>query len=96
VLGARNARRLEKAGPEGRAAARLAATSGGTTIQSGAHRSGGHETSGSSPVKQVVSQLTGTSGSDGIGLLLPLLIVMSAVLAFGFLVTRRRSASSAN
>jgi hypothetical protein len=96
VLGAANAKRLEKAGPAGRAAARLAATAGATPEVGKSPGSGGHEASAASPVRQVVSQLTGTSGSEGVGLLLPILIAMSALLALGFVVVRRRGAHPGN
>jgi hypothetical protein len=90
VLGAKNARRLEKAGPAGKAAAELAASAGRAGTANAASRASGHP-EGSSPVKQVVGQLTGTSGSEGIGMLLPLLIVLTAVLALSFAVVRRRT-----
>jgi hypothetical protein len=90
ALGSENAKRLEKAGPAGKAAAQLAATTSGTAAGKAA-ASGAHGGEGSSPVGQVVGQLTGTSNSQGIGLLLPILIAMAAVLAFGFVIVRRRT-----
>jgi hypothetical protein len=90
ALGSHNARRLEKLGPEGKAAAQLAASAGAPAAHSAADRGGGD---GSSPVQQVVGELTGTSGSEGMGLLLPLLIAMTAVVAVAFIFTRRRPAS---
>jgi hypothetical protein len=93
ALGARDAKRLEKLGPEGKAAAALAAAASPTAADPGGagaaarHAAGGD---GSSPVKQVVGQLTGTSGSGGMGLLLPLLIAMSVLVAVAFVLTRRR------
>ena len=90
ALGAQNAKRLEKLGPEGKAAARLAASAGAPAAHSAASHAGG---TGSSPVQQVVGELTGTSGSEGMGLLLPLLIGMTAVVAVAFILTRRRPAS---
>jgi hypothetical protein len=92
ALGSENARRLEKLGPEGKAAARLAAT--GATGPGGArHGSRLASDGGSSPLKQIAGELTGTSGSGGMGLLLPLLILMTAVVAVAFLLIRRRPAS---
>jgi hypothetical protein len=89
ALGSKNAKRLEKAGPAGKAAAQLAATTSGSPAGKST-ASSGHEGDGSSPVGQVVGQLTGTSTSQGIGLLLPILIVMAAVFALGFVIVRRR------
>jgi hypothetical protein len=43
-------------------------------------------------VGQVVGELTGTSGSGGMGILLPLLIALSAMFAAGFAFARRRPA----
>jgi hypothetical protein len=90
ALGAHNAKRLEKLGPEGKAAARLAASAGAPAAHSAASHGG---SDGSSPVKQVVGELTGASGSEGMGILLPLLIAMTAVVAVAFIFTRRRPAS---
>jgi hypothetical protein len=103
-LGEENAGRLEELGPEGKAAANLAAAgvtgSGGGP---GAGRGGGAgndavgngtrvgEPSGSSPVGQLLGDVTGTSGSEGMGLLLPLLIAASALIAVGYLVGWRRT-----
>jgi hypothetical protein len=44
----------------------------------------------SSPVTQVVGELTGTSDSGGMGVLLPLLIVMTFLVAVAFVISRRR------
>ena len=90
ALGAGNAKRLEKLGPEGNAAARLAAAAGTSGANEPATRD---RTDASSPVKQVVGELTGTSGSEGMGFLLPLLIVMTALVAVAFVLARRRPAS---
>ncbi|MFT3865050.1 MAG: hypothetical protein QM729_12315 [Solirubrobacterales bacterium] len=93
VLGAENAKRLEKLGPEGKAAARLAAAGGTSAHKSGGtghHGDGAAGSGGSSPLKQVAGELTGTSGSSGMGLLLPLLILATAMVAFGFVLSRRR------
>lgn len=101
-LGKRNAGRLEELGPEGQAAANLAAA--GVTGSTGRGPGGGHgdgtgggagagkgaEPPGSSPVEQLVGQVTGTSGSQGMGALLPLLIAALALVAVGYLVGRRR------
>jgi hypothetical protein len=93
ALGAKNARRLEKLGPEGEAAARLAASAGAPAARS----TPGHGASdGSSQVGQVVGELTGTSGSAGMGILLPLLIAMTALVAVAFIFARRRPAGPRN
>ncbi|HJZ36425.1 MAG TPA: hypothetical protein VJ204_09150 [Solirubrobacterales bacterium] len=89
ALGSENAKRLEKAGPAGKAAAQLAATTSGSPAGKGA-TSDGPEGDGSSPVGQIVGQVTGTSSSQGIGLLLPILIAMAAIFAVGFVIVRRR------
>jgi hypothetical protein len=87
ALGAKNAKHLERLGPEGEAAARLAASTGAPGDSSGA---GNGSSEGSSPAKQVVGELTGTSSSEGMGILLPLLIVMTALVAVAFIFARRR------
>jgi hypothetical protein len=88
-LGTQNAKRLEKLGAEGKAAARLAAAGGAATSPANdARRPAAAD--GSSPVKQVVGQLTGTSDSGGMGLLLPLLIAMTVLVAIAVVFTRRR------
>jgi hypothetical protein len=89
ALGAKNAKHLEGLGPEGKAAARLAASAGLPAARSEAGHGAGE---GSSPVKQVVGELTGTSSSEGMGILLPLLIVMTALVAVAFIFARRRPA----
>jgi hypothetical protein len=93
VLGSSNAARLEALGPEGRAAARLAAATAPHPVGKG--EPGGAKAapvpSGSSGLGQVLRQLTGTSGSGGMGLLLPLVIVLAVLAAVGFLITRRRT-----
>jgi hypothetical protein len=47
-------------------------------------------------VKQVVGELTGTSGSEGMGIILPLLIAMTALVAVAFIFARRRPAAPRN
>ena len=97
-LGAGQAARLEALGKEGADAARLAANGEppGSAGGNGARGTGGGE--GSAPpgnasgLAQVVSAATGTSGSSGMGLLLPLLIAVGVLGALAFLVIRRRSA----
>lgn len=96
VLGAANAARLEALGPEGQAAARLAATTAPHAVGKG--EPGGVKAapvpSGSSGLGQVLRQLTGTSGSGGMGLLLPLVIVLALGGSLGFFVARRRTTQS--
>jgi hypothetical protein len=106
-LGEQNAGRLEELGPEGKAAANLAAagvtgsgdgpSAGRRGVGSGGEKgatdagTGASEPSGSSPVGQLLGEVTGTSGSQGMGALLPLLIAAAALVAVGFLVGRRRT-----
>ncbi|HTR74985.1 MAG TPA: hypothetical protein VMH33_06960 [Solirubrobacterales bacterium] len=106
VLGASNARKLEALGPEGQAAAQLAAetalTAGGGSpngkqgASKGSIAAGsngrGSSGSGSSGFEQVVKQITGTGGSNsgGMSWLLPLLIGGSIVIAAAYLIGRRR------
>ncbi len=99
TLGSASAEKLEDLGPEGRAAANLAAAgaSGGKGGGGPIGMTGGganqpdRASSGSSSFDQVVGQLSGSDSSGGIGLLLPLLIVMAVVAAAGYLVGRRRT-----
>lgn len=93
VLGHANAARLEALGPEGRAAAQLAAKSAPESIAGQPHGEGGvSNPSGSSGLSQVLGQLTGSSDSGGMGLLLPLLIAMTIVGAAAYGLGRRRTA----
>jgi hypothetical protein len=97
VLGRRNAERLESLGPEGRAAAALAAKTAPPGMDGGARGGGakpppgsvGEESSGSSVFGEIVGQATGSSGSGEMGLLLPLVIVAAVVLS-GVALWRRR------
>lgn len=94
VLGDDNAERLEALGPEGRAAAELAAA---TAPQPAGQRAPGRGTGdgglpgGSSGLGEVLRQVTGTSGSGGMGLLLPLAIVAALAGSLVFLAIRRRT-----
>jgi hypothetical protein len=93
VLGHANAARLEALGPEGRAAAQFAAQSAPNNTARQPHGVGGASNpSGSSALSQVLGQLTGSSGSGGMGLLLPLLIAMTIVGAAAYALGRRRIA----
>jgi hypothetical protein len=106
VLGDENARKLQALGPEGRAAARLAAETApedgrgrkkqdrGGARPTGSPGGSGSSGSGSSGLQQVLGQMTGTGGSSagGMGWLLPLLIVASVFVAVAYLFTRRRPA----
>jgi hypothetical protein len=94
ALGEGNAQRLEALGPEGRAAARLATQgAAGDKGNPSPHGNRAFDSAGdgSSAAGQVLGNLSGTSDSGGMGVLLPLLILAAAVAAVGFLVTRRRS-----
>lgn len=91
ALGAKTAKRFEKAGDAGKAAANLAAaTDPSTATAKGGGSEGTSAGGGESPLKQVVGHLTGTSDDSGMGLLLPTLILASAVVAVGFLFAKRR------
>lgn len=109
ALGKAHAARLEALGPAGRAAARLAAAAAPTTFgrQSGAAVAlgavGKHvgaepaaNSGGESGLRQVFGQITGSSGSGEMGLLLPLLITMAAIAAIAFAVIRRQAAMNGN
>jgi hypothetical protein len=104
AIGKGNAAKLEALGPEGKAAAELAARTapagahggngGAGTNGSGSRDSGSG--SGSSGLDQVLGQVTGTggsgSGSGGMGLLLPLLIAAAILVAAAYALNRRRAA----
>jgi hypothetical protein len=90
AFGAAKAHRFAKAGPAGRAAARLAAAGLAAPKKSAAKAA--EDTRTSSRLSQVVGQLTGTESSQGMGLLLPLIIVVTLALAVGFLAARWRPA----
>jgi hypothetical protein len=98
VLGHTNAGRLNRLGPAGRAAARLAAATAPEPIRSKpggtarATRGAAGDPAGSSGVGQILTQLTGASDTDGMGLLLPLLIAMAGIAAAAFGIGRRRTA----
>jgi hypothetical protein len=100
ALGAADAARLEALGEEGADAARLAAAGSpalaGGGGGAGARGTGGGEGSpppgGASGLGQVLRAATGTSGSGGMGLLLPLLIAIGVLASLAFLASRRRSA----
>lgn len=95
VLGAANAARLKALGPEGRAAAELAAaTAPGKTGRVAPPDSAAPASSGSSGIGEVLEQATGTSGSGGMGLLLPLLIVLASIGSLAFFLARRRPRQS--
>jgi hypothetical protein len=102
ALGKKNAAKLEAMGPEGQAAAELAAESAPTTHPANSGRSGSGKTgggqrasgtsdSGSSGLKQVLGQVTGSSSDEGMGVLLPLLIASSVILGGIFVFNRRRT-----
>jgi hypothetical protein len=101
ALGKKKAAQLERLGPEGKAAAELAAETASGPDQEGRGKqpSGGHgagalsssRPSGSSGFGQVLGQVTGTSDGGGMGLLLPLLVGASVVLAGAYALTRRRA-----
>jgi hypothetical protein len=98
ALGKGNAKRLESLGPEGRAAAQLAAvgaTNDASRLDKSGKDSGGQGSpasgNGTSGVGQVLGHLTGTSDSGGMGALLGLLIGAAAIAAGAFVFLRRRA-----
>lgn len=105
ALGPRNAGRLEALGPDGRAAAALAAATApsravaerGTAGQRGGLGSeGGKQAdapSGSSGLAEVLGQVTGSSSNGEMGLLLPLVIIATVVLSLASLLRRRRGSA---
>ncbi len=100
-LGSANAAQLEALGPEGRAAAQLAAATGpktpggsgssGAAAQGGSGAANGRLPSGSAGLGQILGQLSGASASGGMGILLPLAIVAAAAGSFGYLWRKRRT-----
>lgn len=96
ALGASNAARLEALGTAGRAAARLAAETapGRADGHRGAGPGGAENPSGTPALSQILGQVTGSSDSGGMGLLLPLLIALAAVAAAALVLIRRRMARS--
>jgi hypothetical protein len=83
VLGARTVRRLQAAGPTGSAAANLAAATAPRATRAGGpgatqatpRAPHGAVPAGSSGLRKVLTQATGSSDSGELGLLLPLLIL---------------------
>ena len=100
VLGKTNAARLGALGPAGQAAAQLAAGGApeavsehaGSTSRQGSVPSSSNP-SGESGLHQVLAQISGTSGSGEMGLLLPLLMAIAVVAAIAFTMGKRRTAS---
>lgn len=108
VLGAKNARRLEAEGPEGRAAAALAAET--APVRGGVHRGGAPgaggdggkagaqggsaaEPGGSSGLSEVLGQATGSSSSGQMGLLLPIVVLLTIAGSVAYLWRRGASAT---
>ncbi len=90
TLGPSNAGQLEAFGPPGRAAAQLAADTAPGRVggRRGATRAA--NPSGASGLSQVLGQLSGSSGSGGMGLLLPLVIAAAAVGSLVYLWRRKQ------
>lgn len=90
VLGPSNAAKLEALGPDGRAAAELAAATAPAGRDKDS-RAGSLSAApnGSSGLGKVLAQVTGTSGSGGMGLLLPLVIAAALIGSVAFLLSRR-------
>lgn len=98
ALGNKNAHQLEALGPEGRAAAELAAAAGGASAaHTGGQATGGDKSAsaagnGKSGVGQVLGNLSGADGGgEGMGILLPGLIVIVAIAAGTFAIARHRA-----
>jgi hypothetical protein len=91
ALGKRNAEKLSELGPEGRAAAELAAATAparhSVVKHGGGARAGG---SGSSALGEVLGQATGTSSSGEMGLAFPLVLLATVLGAIAYAVSRRR------
>jgi hypothetical protein len=94
ALGAGSAERLEAAGPDGRAVARLAAATSVGAGGVGAGKPLDSSASGRSALSQVSGQLTGTSSPNGIGPLLPLAIAAISLGALAFALKRRTTPSA--
>jgi hypothetical protein len=97
VLGVRNTRRLQALGPEGKAAAALAAATapGKTASQPGgpggrAHGFQASDPGSSSGLSEVIRQATGSSSSGKMGPLLPLAIVAALAASLVYLWRRGR------
>jgi len=66
------------------------ASQAGPGAQPGAGKAGAGDTDGSSGIGEVLGQATGSSSSGGTGLLLPLIVLASAIWALAFFLRRRR------
>ena len=101
ALGTRSAQKLDALGPEGRAAATLAAaTSPARRGPEGRQREAGGVSGspaigsapgGSSGLSAVIGQATGSSSSGQLGLLLPLVILAAIIGSVVYLWRRRRT-----
>lgn len=107
VLGHRNAAKLEALGPDGSAAAQLAAAAAPNGVSAAGTGQRGVDTGesqgtepaspdGTSGLGQVLGQISGFSGSGGMGFLLPLVIIMGVIATAGFVLTRWRTAKMRN
>jgi hypothetical protein len=88
VLGSENAERLEQFGPAGEAAAEVAAE---TAPPKARPEPEPEQQKGGSPLEEIAGQATGAEASGGIGLLLPLLILLAIAAAAGYALSRRRA-----
>lgn len=96
ILGARNAKRLEGLGPDGRGAAALAAaTAPNQNISGGVGglRNDAKKPGGSSGLSEVIEQAVGRSSSGGVEFLLPLVIVVVVAGSLTYLWRRQRQAT---
>jgi len=107
ALGGRNAHRLEALGPEGKAAASLAASTApsrevagedrhrevaGRTEHGGPASDGGEPApAGSSGLSEVLGRATGASGDGALGPLLPVIVLASIAWAAAYAWRRRSS-----
>jgi hypothetical protein len=92
TLGKRNAEKLSELGPEGRAAAELAAATAPARRSVVKHGGGaGAGGSGSSALGEVLGQMTGTSSSGEMGLAFPLVLLATVFGGIAYTVSRRRA-----
>jgi hypothetical protein len=92
ILAPETVQELERLGPEGRATAELAATTAprGDRGSNPALAAGGHDSGSPSGVGALVDALSGSDG-EGMGILLPLILLAVAAAGIGFAVLRSRA-----
>ena len=90
ALGPETAREFQQAGPVGAAAATAAAATAPRRQDAGDPTPAVADKGGSSGPLDVVKHGLGTTGPEGIGLLLPLLLIASLMAAATYVYSRRR------